>query len=312
MWRLPSLLKTVSTWDHVLPRLQGGADLMTPGLTRWNSEIRVGDITAVALQNQVPIAVGVAAFDIGRLSKAAGEKGKAVYLVHCYSDELWGIGTKSHPPTSISDTPVQLADATRQLSLEDVVEENVEPTEIIDKPLEKMVETPEDHKVEPPISGFLLVTKVDTDIDDAFKSASIYGLYKVKASDTQTAISFPLPSSTFVSAHVNPYLPETYAQYNFKKTSWKKAATFLKKYLEKEGVIKTKDRGGETVILSINWTHKLITEFQPYYLGNKETDKSGARTVQTSTTSPYMIQVHELFKPSGNALKTILESLSKS
>jgi len=136
-------------------------------------------------------------------------------------------------------------------------------------------------------------------------------LYQVKISDAQNTISLPLPSSTLISSHLNPYLPEAYAQYNFKKTSWRKAANFLKKYLEKEGVVKTKDRGGGTIILSINWNHKLITEFQPYHIDNKETDKSRTKDGNSSTTSPQM-QVHELFKPAGKTLKAILESLSKS
>jgi translation initiation factor 2D len=141
--------------------------------------------------------------------------------------------------------------------------------------------------------------------------AAIYGLYQVKISDTQNTISLPLSSSTLISSHLNPFLPEAYAPYNFKKTSWKKAATFLKKCLEKEGVIKTKDRGGETVVLSINWNHKLISEFEPYHISNKTTDKSGTKKGHSLTTSP-QIQVHELFKPAGKALKAILESQSKS
>jgi translation initiation factor 2D len=287
---------------------------MTPGLIGWSSEIKSGDIVAVTLQNAAPIAVGVAAFDIGRLAKAAGERGKAVYLVHCYRDELWGMGTKIHPPAGISDTSTQLEDATQQLSLEDNMIEADEPAKITETPSDKPIESHEEEKLEPSTSGLVLVPcKLIVEIDDAFKAASIYGLYKAKASDAQTSISLPLPSSTFVSSYLNPFLPDTYAQYNFKKTSWKKAATFLKKYLEKDGVIKTKDRGGETVILSINWNHNLISEFQPYNLGNRETDKSGeTRSGQPSATSPYAVRVLELFKPSGKAFKAILEFLSKS
>ena len=286
---------------------------MTPGLTYWNSEIKSGNVTALTLENRVPIAVGIAAFDIGRLSKAAGEKGKAVYLVHCYKDELWGLGTKAHPPSASTDNSIQLEEKTQQLSLEDNVEEENIPTEIADNPLTNSSISPtEDSKFEPSISGSSTFgTQSNLEIDDAFKAAAIYGLYKVKISDAQNTISLPLPSSTLISSHLNPYLPEAYAQYNFKKTSWKKAATFLKKYLEKEGVVKTKDRGGGTVILSINWNHKLIIEFQPYHIDNKETGKPRKKDGNSSTTSPQM-QVHELFKPAGKALKAILETLSKS
>ena len=99
---------------------------MTPGLRRWDTDIRAGDVTAIALQNNVPIAVGVAAFDIGKLSKSVGERGKAVYLVHCYHDELWGIGSKSQPPIELpkeTAEEIQLEDSTKQLSLEPKVQE---------------------------------------------------------------------------------------------------------------------------------------------------------------------------------------------
>lgn len=80
---------------------------MTPGLTGWSPEIQSGDVVQVLSQNKTPVAVGVAAFDIGRLSKAAGEKGKAIYLVHCYRDELWNLGSKSHPTEpSLEPEPV--------------------------------------------------------------------------------------------------------------------------------------------------------------------------------------------------------------
>jgi len=92
---------------------------MTPGLTRWSSEIKAGDVVAVTLQNKIPMAVGVAGFDIGELSKAAGEKGKAVYLVHCYHDDLWSLGSKTKPPASFTpavDLPVEAS--IEQLSLD--------------------------------------------------------------------------------------------------------------------------------------------------------------------------------------------------
>ncbi len=127
---------------------------MTPGLTYWNSEIKSGNVTAVTLQNGVPIAVGIAAFDIGQLSKAAGEKGKAVYLVHCYKDELWGLGTKAHPPSTSTDTSTQLEEKTQQLSLEDNIEEEKTHTEIADNALaDSSISQAEDSKVEPSISG---------------------------------------------------------------------------------------------------------------------------------------------------------------
>jgi len=287
---------------------------MTPGLTKWDPEIRSGEIVAITLQDGIPVAVGIAAFDIGRLSKAAGEKGKAVYLVHCYRDELWAIGSKTNPPKStpaITDT--ELETATQELSLnsrdEDQHVSNVEYIEDAGETLPKPnVEANQVTRLEPSTSGSLFEVLADVDIDNAFKAAAIYGLYQIKVSESQNSLSLPMPSSTLVSNHLNPYLVEPFAQMTFKKTSWKKAATFLKKYLEKEGIVKTKDRGGETVIISINWNHKFITEFEPYDLGHHGLAKS---LNSDSESSRGMVQVHELYKPSGKAFKAILDTISK-
>jgi hypothetical protein len=134
---------------------------MIPGLTNWNPEIKSGDVTAITLQNGVPIAVGVAALDIGRLSKAAGEKGKAVYLVHCYHDDLWALGSKAQPPESISPREnTELKDAVQQLSLETTVEDSdglrtEDVPTIPSKPHEEPVLKPDEEISEPSISGSL-------------------------------------------------------------------------------------------------------------------------------------------------------------
>ena len=96
---------------------------MTPGLTRWNSEIKQSDVVAITSQNGVPMAVGVAAHNIGRLSKAVGEKGKAVYLVHCYNDELWALGSKAKPPVTLAADD-SLEKATEELTLTSNVDDN--------------------------------------------------------------------------------------------------------------------------------------------------------------------------------------------
>jgi translation initiation factor 2D len=272
---------------------------MIPGMTHWHSVIKSGDVTAITLKDGVPIAVGVAALDMGTLTKVAGKKGKAVYLVHCYHDELWALGSKMQPPTATEFTP-GLETAVEELSLEPKVEETEGHVEDLEQ--ETPYRAPEEsvaQKEEPSTP----------EIDDAFKKAVIYGLYQIKT-NTQSNLPLPLSSSTLVSTHLNPYLSEPFSEYNFKKTSWKKAAAFMKKFMEKEGLVKTKDRGGETVILSINWNHKLITEFEPYRLDRKE-NKSSNKELDSATQVP-TIQIQELFKPTGKVLKSILEAQSKS
>lgn len=299
---------------------------MTPGLTKWNSEIQRGDVVAIVSQTAVPMAVGIAAHDIGKLSKVVGEKGKAVYLVHCCNDELWGLGSKTKPPENLAVQDDGLEKATAEMTLaedgEPLPAEGVgEPKDgsivsmegdaaegpSAEAPVHPAAEAP----MEPSTSGTNILNGISNtaEIDDVFKAAAIYGLYQLTINNAQNTLSMPLPSSTLISNHLNPFLPESFSQYTFKKTSWKKAATFLKKYMEKEGLVKTKDRSGDIVILSINWNHKLIKEFKPYPLEKKEEKTAGKDEAEESTP---MIQIQELFKPTGKVIKTLVELQKKS
>lgn len=139
---------------------------MTPGLTGWSPDIKSGDVVQVLSQNKTPVAVGVAAFDIGRLSKAAGEKGKAIYLVHCYRDELWSLGSKSHPTEpSAEPEPVLVPEKSfEELSL-DVEKEHSDPqhsqdedntqTEVAEQHPETRADYKETEEKEPSVSGNL-------------------------------------------------------------------------------------------------------------------------------------------------------------
>lgn len=134
---------------------------MTPGLTKWDSDIKSGEVIAITLQNGVPVAVGIAAFDIGRLSKAVGEKGKAVYLVHCYRDDLWALGSKTHPPKPAPPSDnTELEDATVHLSLnskeDDQDVNNAEDIlDVAETSPELNVEEKQDTEPEPSTSGTL-------------------------------------------------------------------------------------------------------------------------------------------------------------
>lgn len=138
---------------------------MTPGLTGWNPEIKSGDVVQVLLKNQTPVAVGVAAFDIGRLSKAVGEKGKAIYIMHCYRDELWGLGSKSHPPERSTDPDPDIVPqkAVQELGLD--TEKNSDPEhaqgeddiqlDVAQQQTESQIDVEEADGKEPSVSGIL-------------------------------------------------------------------------------------------------------------------------------------------------------------
>ena len=83
-------------------------------------------------------------------------------------------------------------------------------------------------------------------------------------------IDFPVPQSLFISNYILPFLPifdkEDEDSLQLKKTSWKAAKKFIKS-LEKEHLLKSKDRnGGETVIQEVNFEDPAIMTFIPYAL----------------------------------------------
>ena len=87
-------------------------------------------------------------------------------------------------------------------------------------------------------------------------------------------LDFPLSQSNVMSLLVQPFLP-TYtpartASLHIKKTSWKNIKKFIK-YLDKQKIVKSKDRdGNEVVILDIDFKDRQVEAFVPYRLPKKD------------------------------------------
>lgn len=87
-------------------------------------------------------------------------------------------------------------------------------------------------------------------------------------------LDFPLSQSHVMSQLVQPFLP-TYtpartASLQIKKTSWKNLRKFVK-YLDKQMILKSKDRdGNEVVIQDIDFKDPQIQSFVPYRLPKKD------------------------------------------
>ena len=93
------------TTDSVVMKMQGGSDLMTPGLAGPPFPVKAtqGSTVAVASLSKpsVPMVVGVCEIDVAALQSVQGSKGHAVRGVHWSGDELWSWcanGTSGGPP----------------------------------------------------------------------------------------------------------------------------------------------------------------------------------------------------------------------
>jgi translation initiation factor 2D len=118
----------------VVEKLQGGADLMTPGLQRgppFPEKAKKGAIVAIASLEAptVPMAVGTCEIDISSLENVRGAKGHAVQTFHWAGDEVWSWSTTGKPgidpPEALEawddgkEEASELAEQTQSLGLED-------------------------------------------------------------------------------------------------------------------------------------------------------------------------------------------------
>lgn len=115
------------------------------------------------------------------------------------------------------------------------------------------------------------------EVDDAFQQAFVYSLYDAKKNGSPPYYGLDLPGiqpSYMVTKMIQPYLRSQSPHYAIKKTSWKNTKKFIK-HLDKQKIIKSKDRnGGETIILDIDFDDAQIKSFIPYKLPKPRADDS--------------------------------------
>ncbi|KAI9878578.1 MAG: hypothetical protein M1830_000489 [Pleopsidium flavum] len=295
LWHNPRLVPLLHTPSIVLQKLRGGADLMTPGLAAgppFHREAKKDSIVAIASLEKpsVPMVVGVCEIEISGLQKIQGEKGRAVRGVHWDGDELWtwGTGEKTggRAPEHIQgwSHATEPQDAERDLKAEADGEDSQ-----VDGGVPLGDESSRAHNAEE-IGKALEGIEVEDrglstkEIDEAFRNAFLFAIHHHKTTnkgDANHGLQYPIPQSLVISNLILPYLPIfTPAQafsLQIKRTSWKSPRKFIK-YLEKEKIVKSKDRnGGETVILDVDFEARAILEFVPYKLPKKEAEDGGGR-----------------------------------
>lgn len=121
-----------------------------------------------------------------------------------------------------------------------------------------------------------------SDIDTVFRNAFLYAMHHHRSNDPQTprhGLEFPIPQSLFISNLILPFLPvysaEDAAALQIKKTSWKTPKKFIKS-LEKESLLKSKDRGAETLIQEVAFEDAAIKTFVAYKLPKRNSAQAGA------------------------------------
>ncbi|EKG11222.1 Translation initiation factor SUI1 [Macrophomina phaseolina MS6] len=307
LWRNPGILPLLHTPGFVVEKIQGGADLMTPGLQNgppFPQKAKKGAVVAVASLESptVPVAVGVCEIDVSALQQVQGARGHAVRSLHWAGDELWtwsntgkpGISAPEHLEGWFTDS-AEVEAAANQLEGTDLQDTEdggvqlgpVKPAEAVDgeeASKEEKFAYAEDKE---------LTTK---EIDEAFNKAFIYGVHhhmETNKNEHNYGLSFPLSQSAVMATLVQPFLPAytpaQAASLQIKKTSFKNIKKFIKS-LDKAKLVKSKDRdGNEVVILDIDFADPAFKDFKPYRLPKKDTaggSSLGRGEKATTTATP--------------------------
>ncbi|KAJ2852365.1 hypothetical protein IWW36_000252 [Coemansia brasiliensis] len=298
-WKFPNMLPILWTWQPVVEKLIGGADLMIPGLIVPKSglpELKQGSLVAVCCPgSKAAQAIGVLILDTRDIHKVAGAKGKAVLIVHTYKDCLWDAGNKQELPEISVETPASEETNDMQQD-EEAAAENPETLTAAPKENSETAATVPNDK--PDISP----SEMDDLLLMALKQVMATTLDQKHASGL-----LPISASLLYSTYMIPNAPYGF-ELDIKKSNYKKLVKFLKA-VEKQGLLKLKDIRGELHIKSLNWQHASMANYQPYTVKSKPaTKESGSSQQAKPKAKAQSIQITELLKPTP-ALKPLFEDV---
>jgi translation initiation factor 2D len=346
LWRNADIVPLLHTPGIVVKKLQGGADLMTPGLAGgppFPAQAKQGAVVAIASTDSptVPVAVGVCKIDVSALQQVQGARGHAVETLHWYGDELWSHSTSSRPgqqcPEEIEGWAQVLetrglTEKVEALDVDDMDDDggvSLKDGETNDDTVKAQGGQADavDGEDAPAIEETSSAKLSQKDIDQAFRNAFLYGLHHHKttnANEKNYGLVFPLTQSFIVSTLINPFLPaftpEQTQQLQIKNTSWKNIKKFVKQ-LDKDQIVKSKEKqGNETTIIDVDFNDAAITNFKPYRLPKKEAaagtsigrGEKANETIDTGDDSVgQKLEVKSFFRPSAK-LSPVFATSDKS
>ncbi|TPX61445.1 hypothetical protein PhCBS80983_g01088 [Powellomyces hirtus] len=267
LWKIPGMLPTIVTHGPVLQKLFDGADLMLPGVVvpvEGFGNFQYGDLAAVTVRGSlIPMAVGTMATSSDAIKENGyAMRGKAIHVLHTFGDQLWAHGDKSEPPefleygdtsgswSEVSYDPsaatspaTELLQSVESLSTDDGASIG-SPKAVVQKPTPQKEDT-------------IAVSQSTTAEMDHVLEEALFTVLKSRLPDDPKIL--PMTSSLLYSSYILPSRPLG-THLDIKHSSYKKVGKFLKA-MEKRGLMKLKERGGETILMSVNRQHPQILDF---------------------------------------------------
>lgn len=236
-----------------------------------------------------PLAIGTMVVPTSDIKVRSGMKGKAVHIIHAYEDYLWAMGDKSGPPElqDISDDEYEEDEAE-----EDTSEEANDAPVVETTPAAVVPNKEEQQK-------HLTTAEIDEWLKKSLYQALVY---KIKAENASTVL--PISASSLYSAYIMPCRPvEAGTEVDIKKSSWKKLQKFLKT-MEKAGLLKTKEQRGETMLISVNYSHPSLQDLKKYKTMEVQATKEAVKPAvqqkpQQQSKDSHQAEIQEIFKPLG-------------
>ena len=236
--------------------------------------------------SRAPVAVGRMAVSSNEITEDA--KGKAVVTLHTYHDALWERGKKSDPPEKVDMIGEDIPTAPGQ------TEGDTSPVENAGTP----EPGPSKLRAESPVPEL-----APQEVEALLRQSLLYYIHITLAS---TPSLFPLPASMLYSDGILPSRPFTHPalnQINIKSSSYKKLKPFLKA-VEKDGILKLKEMGGDLVVVSVDAAHPDVVGVGKWRTVGEEERKQKAREEReaeiSGKTEP--LEVREVYKPIGDVV----------
>ncbi|KAH3688379.1 hypothetical protein WICPIJ_000636 [Wickerhamomyces pijperi] len=281
VWKAPWLLPIVHTHPHVIEVLENGADLMLPGsVPPFDARINQGSIVGVADTKDVHLikAVGFSNYRLSEFERTIGTTGVAVSVLHTFDDMLFKLGEKTgkkiRAPESL-DMEMKLKE--EEVQQVDASDEAEPATAALDDLSIEDKEGKLDQTEEPEQADSDDEVQLTTeDIDHIFRRA----LYQTLVQPS-SPLKLPLPASEFMN-HINDNLPDAnHPSIQMKKTSWKKAAKYLK-VMEKDGFLKLKGKGDVITVVSAvtKESNDTLKNFVPYKIKKKAAASTSGTTAK--------------------------------
>lgn len=318
MWKCPYLAKIILTPGQVLEVLQGGADLMIPGCFPPYPQIATGQVVAVGLlaRPTVPIGVGIALTPLGNLDR--NFKGKAVQMVHVIGDTLCDKYMSELKPPMEFDTTVpyitegqdgaETAEGEVSESIPVTTETTSDTTTCTKSVTESLGNLDVQDSLEPstsrkPESASAEEPEFSTDeIDEAFK----VGLLQTLRKALDEPLELPITASNLVANYILLNLPFDSPSMQMKKTSWKKASKFFKA-MEKDGLVKVRDRSDDVVVQEVAGREDdRVKNFQIFKVKKKVTGGGGSG--RAASANSVKLTSIDLWKPHSAAQRFLAEA----